>query len=574
MPELPDLVHVEAGLRAAVMGKRIAAARTGDPTVLRVMVSEPFPAVLVGRTLEGVERRGHFMRFGLDGGLVLVVNAMLVGRYRLVAPGRETRNVNRKDPRALGLALAFDDAPELQYLDDKRMGKVYVARAADEGTIPIYGQLGIDVLSPAFTRDAFGKLVARRRDQVRAFLMDKRTLASIGNAYADEILFAAGLHPKTFCNKLAPADIDALHAAIGRVLTDAIAEIRKRDEPIDDQGPRLPQGARARRQAVCGLRHDDPRGARRRRRRLLLPALSARDTQAVRQLDAPQRWSGGGCPCASAYRKIAPAVATLSESAPADIGMVTRWSQQARAAADSPGPSAPSNNAKRAGGRKLGQRRRARLDDGADDRHPVTAQRLEIAGPRARADDGQAEHRPERDADRLAVERIGAARGEDQRVRAERGGVARQRPQVVDVGEVLGHDQRARAARQRRRTGALADRETAAVDVKAGDGVEHRLRREEHRERAGQRVGQRRQARRGQQHRVHAETARDQPPHDPLALGHEPAPFGVQVALLEPAVVGEPRIVRIAYLDRRQAHARRMITTTGSPGGRVRRNHT
>jgi formamidopyrimidine-DNA glycosylase len=233
MPELPDLVHVEAGLRAAVMGKRIAAARTGDPTVLRVMVSEPFPAVLVGRTLEDVERRGHFMRFGLDGGLVLVVNAMLVGRYRLMAPGRETGNVNRKDPRALGLALAFDGAPELQYLDDKRMGKVYVARAADEGTIPIYGQLGIDVLSPAFTRDAFGKLVAKRRDQVRAFLMDKRTLASIGNAYADEILFAAGLHPKTFCNKLAPADVDALHAAIGRVLTDAIAEIQKRDEPIE-----------------------------------------------------------------------------------------------------------------------------------------------------------------------------------------------------------------------------------------------------------------------------------------------------------------------------------------------------
>ena len=233
MPELPDLVHVEAGLRAAVVGKRIAAARTGDPTVLRIMVSEPFPAVLVGRTLDSVERRGHFMRFGLDGGLVLVVNAMLVGRYRLVAPGRETGNVNRKDPRALGLALRFEGAPELQYLDDKRMGKVYVARAADESTIPIYGQLGTDVLSPAFTRDVFGKLVARRRDQVRAFLMDKRTLASIGNAYADEILFAAGLHPKTFCSKLAPADIDALHAAIGRVLTDAIAEIRKRDEPIE-----------------------------------------------------------------------------------------------------------------------------------------------------------------------------------------------------------------------------------------------------------------------------------------------------------------------------------------------------
>jgi len=237
MPELPDLVHVEAGLRAAVVGKRIASARTGDPTVLRIMVTEPFPAVLAGRTLTGVERRGHFMRFALDHDLVVVVNAMLVGRYRLVPRGPTAEaakaDPKKKDPRSLALALVFEGAPELHYLDDKRMGKVYVARAADEATIPIYGQLGADVLSPAFTREAFGKLIARRRDQVRAFLMDKRALASIGNAYADEILFAAGLHPKTFCNKLAPADVDALHAAIGRVLTDAIAEIRRRDEPIE-----------------------------------------------------------------------------------------------------------------------------------------------------------------------------------------------------------------------------------------------------------------------------------------------------------------------------------------------------
>ena len=290
MPELPDLVHVEAGLRAAVVGKRIASARTGDPTVLRIMVTEPFPAVLAGRTLAGVERRGHFMRFALDSDLVVVVNAMLVGRYRLVPPRARRRAAKaKKDPRSLGLALVFEGAPELHYLDDKRMGKVYVARAADEATIPIYGQLGADVLSPAFTREAFGKLIARRRDQVRAFLMDKRALASIGNAYADEILFAAGLHPKTFCNKLAPADVDALHAAIGRVLTDAIAEIRAARRADRDQGPRLPQGARPRRQAVRRLRHDDPRGARRRRRRLLLPALPARDAQAVRQLDTPQR---------------------------------------------------------------------------------------------------------------------------------------------------------------------------------------------------------------------------------------------------------------------------------------------
>ena len=232
VPELPDLVHVEEELRRAVVGKRVRAARTGDPLVLRVMVRDPFPDVLVGRRLEDVARRGHFLRFALEGGLVLVVNAMLVGKYRLVAAD-EAASRPKRDPVALGLALTFEEGPELQYLDDRRMGKVYVVAAADEGTIPVYGKLGIDPLSPAFTREAFGALVAKRRDQVRMFLMDKSALASIGNAYADEILFAAKLHPKTFCRKLGVGEIDALFAAIPRVLADAVAEIRRRAEPIE-----------------------------------------------------------------------------------------------------------------------------------------------------------------------------------------------------------------------------------------------------------------------------------------------------------------------------------------------------
>jgi formamidopyrimidine-DNA glycosylase len=233
VPELPDLVHVEDELSRVLDGHRITGARTGDPLVLRVMVPEPFPALLVGRRLLQVRRRGHFMRFALDGDLVIVINAMLAGRYKLIGRDAAAVTEKKKDPRALGLALEFEDAPELQYVDEKRMGKVYVARAADEAEIPVYGQLGVDPTSKAFTREAFGRLIARRRDQVRMFLMDKRALASIGNAYADEILFAARIHPKTFCSKLAPAEVDALYAAIPRVLNDAVAEIRRRAAPVD-----------------------------------------------------------------------------------------------------------------------------------------------------------------------------------------------------------------------------------------------------------------------------------------------------------------------------------------------------
>jgi formamidopyrimidine-DNA glycosylase len=231
MPELPDLAHVESKLQASIAGRRIVAARTSDPLVLRMMIDQPLGAALQGRRLEAIARRGHFMRFQLDGDLVIVINAMLVGKYRLVAVAADAKK--RDEPRSLGLALDFEGGVGLQYLDDKRMGKVYVARAADEKKIPVYGQLGVDVLSPEFTRDLFVKLLRKRRDQVRMFLMDKAALASIGNAYADEILFAARIHPKTFCSKLSPEEAEALYLAIPSVLRHAIDEIARRDEPVE-----------------------------------------------------------------------------------------------------------------------------------------------------------------------------------------------------------------------------------------------------------------------------------------------------------------------------------------------------
>ena len=296
------------------------------------------------------------------------------------------------------------------------MGKVYVAAAADEAKIPVYGQLGLDVMSPAFTREAFGKVAARRRDQVRAFVMDKRALASVGNAYADEILFAARLHPKTFCNKLDAAALDALYAAIGQVLRDAIVEIRRRDEPIDIKVRDFlkVRGRDGKPCLVCGT---------------TIRAVRVGDGDAcfcpscqpeTRKLFI--NWSA-----VSAYRKIAPAVATLSESAPGDIGMVTRWSQASRAAADSPGPSAPSTSANRSGGRKWASGVAPGLDDGGDEREP--RRRAAPPGRRAsgwRARWGAKTPRPARHAppcDRTGPRSAGTASARRRRTR-RRGGPA------------------------------------------------------------------------------------------------------------------------------------------------------
>jgi formamidopyrimidine-DNA glycosylase len=226
MPELPDLVHIAEVLQRGILNQPIVSVRIGDPVVLRLMANQPLPDALCGKCIRTIERRGHFLRFLLDGDLLLVVNAMLAGRFVL----------DPKPSPRLGkdviVALGFQGGSELRYQDDMRMGKIYLATATQEQEIPGYRELGVDLQSDAFDLPLFRKLIAGRRDQVRQFLLDKSTLASIGNAYADEILFAAHIHPKTFCHRLTPEAIESLFQAIRHTLDHAIAEIRARGEPI------------------------------------------------------------------------------------------------------------------------------------------------------------------------------------------------------------------------------------------------------------------------------------------------------------------------------------------------------
>jgi formamidopyrimidine-DNA glycosylase len=218
-------VHVERKLALALTGRRIVAAEIGDPLVLRVMVRDRFPECLASQTVRKVVRRGHFLCIELDT-LVLAVNFMLSGKMKFGPPKIPL-------PRSCALVLRLDDGEVLSYLDETRMGKIYAVAAAELGQVPQLDQLGVEVLSAAFTAPLFRKLIAGRRQQVRQFLRDKSALASIGNAYADEILFAAGLHPKTFCHQLTPDEVDRLHGAIVAVLKGAVDEIERRDPPIE-----------------------------------------------------------------------------------------------------------------------------------------------------------------------------------------------------------------------------------------------------------------------------------------------------------------------------------------------------
>ena len=223
MPELPDLIYVLGKLREGLLGRHVSAERVKEPVVLRFAVRGNL-SLLLGRPLADIFRKSHFLVFRFEG-LDLAVNPMLAGRFRLSAPGD-------KEEGSLAFALGFGDL-ELRYLDDKVMGKAYLIATDDWKAVPGMQTGGIDLLSPEFTRERFVSLLRHRRDQVRVFLLDKKALDSLGNAYADEVLFEAGIHPKTFCRSLSHEDGVRLHDAIVKVMTEAVSEVARRKEPID-----------------------------------------------------------------------------------------------------------------------------------------------------------------------------------------------------------------------------------------------------------------------------------------------------------------------------------------------------
>jgi formamidopyrimidine-DNA glycosylase len=229
MPERPDLEYVVPILARELVGRGLTSVRVKKPVVLRVAVEGKLEELVPGRHVASVTRASHFVRFALDGGLELVVSPMLAGRFTLAPAGD-------KSPADLAVAFGLDDGRELRYRDDVQMGKVYLIAAGDTAKVPGLGKIGVDVLdAKAFTRAAFRALAARRRDQLKVFLMDKSALDSMGNAYADEVLFAARLHPKTFVKALTPAEVDRLHDAVVEVIGQATRTIAKRKPALDEK---------------------------------------------------------------------------------------------------------------------------------------------------------------------------------------------------------------------------------------------------------------------------------------------------------------------------------------------------
>lgn len=212
MPELPEVETTRRGIAPHLEGRRIAAVTVREPR-LRWPVDPALPARLQGQTVREVGRRAKYLLLATDAGTV-ILHLGMSGSLRLVpagtAPGRHDH-----------LDICLDDGRCLRLNDPRRFGSVHWTGDAPEGHRLLSG-LGPEPLNPAFDASHLYTLSRGRTAPVKVFLMDGRVVVGVGNIYASEALFRAGIHPRRAAGRIARDRYGRLAGAVRAVLGEAI----------------------------------------------------------------------------------------------------------------------------------------------------------------------------------------------------------------------------------------------------------------------------------------------------------------------------------------------------------------
>jgi formamidopyrimidine-DNA glycosylase len=246
VPELPDLTVIAEAFNAALAGRPLRSVVT--PSALTVRGTPGEIRDLSGQHVVAIARRGKFLVLTLERDLILV-NPMLSGRFQLARP-------DVKLPTRTALILAFGgrreaalgqaswtlgapwlppdaSGPEVRYRDPTQMGKVYILPAGVERSVPGWGppDQGPDADDPDMTVDAWRSRIRRHPGELKNLLRNQSFVAGIGNAYSDEVLHAARLHPFRKRSSLAAEEVDELYAAVRTTLARAVEILRVRVPP-------------------------------------------------------------------------------------------------------------------------------------------------------------------------------------------------------------------------------------------------------------------------------------------------------------------------------------------------------
>jgi formamidopyrimidine-DNA glycosylase len=210
VPEIPDVEAIVAYLRTQILGATITDAALPLGWMLRNATAGSAEQTLRGETIEAVDRRGKHVLFSLRRAS-LVINPMLVGRFYYQAP-------EARPPRQTALDLRLSTGKALRYADERQMGRLYLVPDQDYAKIPGFLEQGPEPLADDFTFERFLDRLKGRYGEIKGLLTNAKVIAGIGNAYADEILFEAGIYPFRKKKDLSGEELRRVYDAIRTVL--------------------------------------------------------------------------------------------------------------------------------------------------------------------------------------------------------------------------------------------------------------------------------------------------------------------------------------------------------------------
>jgi len=214
MPELPEVEYVARQLRETLPGHRIIDVETRWERSIQGMTPEELRAEVSGRVVAQVGRRAKYLLLTLDDGRLLIIHRRMSGNLLLWAPGEP-------EPPYARVIFTLDDGRRLVYTDPRKFGRV--ALASPDVLPPVFAALGPEPLEDSFTPAALAARLAGRTRAIKATLLDQSVVAGLGNIYADEALFRAGIHPLRPAASLTQTEMARLHVGIQGALTTGIA---------------------------------------------------------------------------------------------------------------------------------------------------------------------------------------------------------------------------------------------------------------------------------------------------------------------------------------------------------------
>jgi len=210
MPGLPEVETVRRTILPHVVGRRIVRVDVRE-TRLRRPIAPDFAHRLVGRRIHGVARRAKYLVLDVGDGLLWIVHLGMSGRFCVGEPPGDLPHVH--------VVVDLEAGGRLYFRDPRRFGLMLLAR--DERDL---GIVGVEPLEAEFSPHFLWQTTRRhRRTSIKSLLMDQRRIAGLGNIYANEALFAAGIRPTRRSGKLTRAESERLVGAVREVLERAIA---------------------------------------------------------------------------------------------------------------------------------------------------------------------------------------------------------------------------------------------------------------------------------------------------------------------------------------------------------------